>query len=80
MLVSHPTMFAATDCIGADVAVSDGVIDSSVNVGDGVSVSEGIAEGVIPSRVAVNGGIRMMGVAVTIPGVWAGIGVHTGKG
>ncbi len=81
MLVLQPRMSTATDCIGADVNVSVGRIGASVAVGDGVSVFVAVI-GVITITlgVFVKGGGRIMGVAVTIPGVLDEIGVQTGNG
>jgi hypothetical protein len=83
MLVLQPRIAVVTACMG--IAVSEGMIGVSVNVGDGVSESAGVIR--IMSGVAVSvmnvgkvGGGRIKGVAVTRLGVREGIGVHTGNG
>jgi len=67
--------------MGADVNVSVGRTGASVNVGDGISVFVGVI-GVITMTlgVFVKGGGRIIGVAVTMPGVLDEIGVQTGNG
>jgi hypothetical protein len=74
-------MSTVTDCIGNDVKVSVGRIGTEVNVGDGISVFVGVTGVItITPAVLVNGRRRIIGVAVTMPGVLDEIGVQTGKG
>ena len=61
--------------------VSVGRIGADVSVGDGVSVFVGVTGVIIITPgVAVKGRGRIIGVAVTMPGVLDEIGVHTGNG
>ena len=54
---------------------------ANVNVGDGISVFVGVTGVIIITpEVAVKGRGRIIGVAVTMPGVLDEIGVHTGNG
>lgn len=84
MLVLHPRISTVTDCMGANVTVSDGVGGVNVKVGLGRFVLVGVTgvrmmtPGVsVASKV---GGGMIKGVAVTILGVFVETGVQTGKG
>ena len=80
MLVLHPRMSTDTDFTNVEVSVR-GIGATSVEVGDGISVYMGV-KGVIMIMpgVIVKGRVRIIGVAVIIPGVLDEIGVKTGKG
>ena len=87
MPVLQPSISTATKSTGANVGVSEGIIGTSVNVSGGVSVSVGLGVVPIPLVVGVSetrmgkvGGGIITGVAVKMPGVREGIGVHTWKG
>ena len=65
--------------IGAIVKVGDGVsVFAEVEVMGVIMITPDV--GVSVAIVGNVGGRRMIGVAVTTPGVPDGIGVHTGKG
>jgi len=82
-LVLQPRISTVTDCISARVGVSVGVIGVLVKVGDGISVFVGVLgeRTVTPGTISVESvGVIIMGVAVIMPGVRDGMGVHTGNG
>lgn len=85
-LVLHPRITKATDCTGAEVNVSVGRAGVIVGVEVDVAVLTGVTgEMTVTLEKGVSvltkiGGGMMKGVAVTMPGVWVGFAVQTGKG
>jgi hypothetical protein len=67
--------------MGTAVNISVGMIGASVAVGDGISVFVGVTGVItITPGVDVKGRVKIIGVAVTIPGVLDEIGVPIGNG
>jgi len=82
MLVLQPRMSRANDFTGVGEGVMEGSVIVGELVGDGICVSVDVIVGVmiLPSGVKVKGRVKIMGVAVTMEGVFDATAVHAGKG